>query len=110
MDEALLGFHGSEVGYRQVQGIVRALSKRVKRLKAPDYTSLWERGSRLRPSIDEAIGDAASRSLLRALPRTGSSYQARFFLRSLVLAYGAWTDGAPWYAEAGPRASKVQVL
>lgn len=62
--------HFLKVGYRQVQGIVRALSKSVKRLKAPDYTTLWERGSRLRPSIDGRVGDCGGGVVL-AVDATG---------------------------------------
>jgi len=42
-------------GYRQVEGIVRALSKRIKELRGriPDYTTVWERAVNIPPSIDK---------------------------------------------------------
>jgi len=38
-----------------VEGVVRALSKRMKELRdrIPDYTTVWERAIKIPPSIDK---------------------------------------------------------
>lgn len=55
------------IGFRQVEGIVSALSGRVEELKAPDYTTVWERASKIAYSIAYAVEDHGWSSTLLGL-------------------------------------------
>ena len=47
--------HAYILPYRQLEGFVRALSQHVDGLKAPDYTTIWWRVSRVEVELDSSI-------------------------------------------------------
>lgn len=66
----LLGVvHAYVLPYRQLEGFMRALSQHVDGLKAPDYTTIWWRVSRMK--VDIAKTAAIGKDVTIAVNSTG---------------------------------------
>ena len=61
--------HAYVLPYRQLEGFMRALSQRVDGLKAPDYTTIWWRVSKMK--VDLAPSVAMNKDVTIAVEATG---------------------------------------